>query len=87
MEYTLVGTTLSDGTRIEFDLFQFRAAVMKAKMPSTDGVEQHAEMVDKMAAVIADVIPALKDRSDTFRAGIGFRITEWMEQQGKASGQ
>lgn len=84
---TQVELTLPDGLKVRFSPFQFSGAAALAEIPSGSEPAQMAEAARKVAAVVAEVIPDLKDRSESYRAGIGFEISNWLEERGKVAGQ
>lgn len=83
--------TLPMGGTFKFSPAHFIGAWALAEIPSIPEKDadpaQTKLAAERVAAVVAEVIPALADKSPSIRAGVGFEINKWFESLGKASGQ
>lgn len=85
--YSMAQFALPDGSVVEFDHYEFSAAVAMAEIPTAP--DAAGEAMKRLAAVVSEVIPSIASRSEAFRAGVGLRINQWLEEttSGKGGGR
>lgn len=82
MEWTLAEVALEDGSIVRFDHLLFSTTLALAELPKEDAVAA----TKRIAEIVDEIIPAVKERSVPWKAAFGLRIDRWLAALGKDTG-